>query len=68
LDDQFATDDRVVCRWRSRATHTGDFFGFPATGKQNEFPGMSLWEFDHGKARRGWDFLDLASLLAQLQG
>ena len=23
LDDQFATDDRVVCRWRARATHTG---------------------------------------------
>jgi steroid delta-isomerase-like uncharacterized protein len=67
LDDQFATDDRVVCRWRVRATHTGDFAGFPATGKQIEFPGMSLWEFDHGKARRGWGFLDLASLTGQLQ-
>ena len=68
LDDQFATDDRVVCRWRAHATHTGEFAGFPATGKHVEFPGMSLWEFDHGKARRGWGFLDLASLLAQLQG
>jgi steroid delta-isomerase-like uncharacterized protein len=67
LDDQFATDDRVVCRWRARATHTGEFAGFPATGKQIEFPGMSLWEFDHGKARRGWGFLDLASVMAQLQ-
>jgi steroid delta-isomerase-like uncharacterized protein len=67
LDDQFATDDRVVCRWRARATHTGEFVGFPATGKQIEFPGMSLWEFDHRKARRGWGFLDLASLMAQLQ-
>jgi hypothetical protein len=28
---------------------------------------MSLWEFDHGKARRGWSFLDLASVMAQLQ-
>jgi hypothetical protein len=26
-----------------------------------------LWEFDHGKARRGWGFLDLASVMAQLQ-
>ena len=67
LDDQFATDDRVVCRWRARATHTGDFAGFPAAGKQIEFPGMSLWEFDHGKARRGWAFFDLALLMAQLQ-
>ena len=68
LDDQFATDDRVVCRWRAHARHTGDFAGFPATGKQIEVPGMSLWEFDHSKARRGWAFLDLASLMAQLQG
>ena len=67
LDDQFATDDRVVCRWRARATHTGDFYGYSATGRKIEFPGMSLWEFDHGKARSGWGFLDLASLMAQLQ-
>jgi predicted ester cyclase len=52
----------------AQARHTGDFAGFPATGKQIEVPGMSLWEFDHGKARRGWGVLDLASLLAQLQG
>jgi steroid delta-isomerase-like uncharacterized protein len=67
LDDQFATDDRVVCRWRSRGTHTGEFVGFPATGRQIELTGMSLWEFDHGKARRGWGLLDLASVMAQLQ-
>ena len=66
-DDCFATNDRVVCRWRARARHIGEFSGFPATGKQIEFPGMSLWEFDHGKARRGWGFLDLASIMAQLQ-
>jgi steroid delta-isomerase-like uncharacterized protein len=67
LDDQFATEDRVVCRWRARGTHVGDFAGFPATGKEIEFSGMSLWEFDHSKGRRGWAFLDLASLMAQLQ-
>jgi steroid delta-isomerase-like uncharacterized protein len=67
LDDQFATEDRVVCRWRALGTHIGDFAGFPPTGKLITFAGMSLWEFDHGKARRGWAFLDLASLMAQLQ-
>jgi len=66
LDDQFATDDRVVCRYRIHGTHTSDFFGISATGKEIEFAGMSLWEFDHGKARRGWSFTDLASLIAQL--
>jgi predicted ester cyclase len=68
LDDQFATDDRVVCRWRARARHIGEFAGLPATGKQIEFPGMSVWEFDHVKARRGWSLLDVASLMAELQG
>jgi steroid delta-isomerase-like uncharacterized protein len=67
LDDQFATDDRVVCRWRARGTHSGEFFGLPATGKLLEFPGISLWEFDYGKARRGWSFPDFASVMMQLQ-
>jgi steroid delta-isomerase-like uncharacterized protein len=66
LDDQFATDDRVVCRYRTRGTHNRDLFGVPATGKQIEFAGMSLWEFDQGKARRGWSFSDLPALMAQL--
>jgi steroid delta-isomerase-like uncharacterized protein len=67
LDDQFATDDRVVCRWHARGTHSGEFFGLPATGKRLEFQGISLWEFDDGKARRGWSFPDIASVMTQLQ-
>jgi steroid delta-isomerase-like uncharacterized protein len=67
LDDQFATDDRVACRWRARGTHGGEFFGLPPTGKRLEFPGISLWEFDDGKARRGWSFPDIASVMTQLQ-
>jgi steroid delta-isomerase-like uncharacterized protein len=66
VDDQFATDDRVVCRHHSTGTHNGDLFGLPATGKKLELHGISLWEFDNGKARRGWVFIDVASLMAQL--
>ena len=43
IDDQFATDDRVVCRWRINGTHSKDSFGFPATGKHIEYAGMSAW-------------------------
>jgi predicted ester cyclase len=46
--------------------HEGDLFGILATGKQIEYMGMSLWEFDDGKARRGWIFSDVVSLMAQL--
>ncbi len=66
LDDRFATDDRLVCRWRQTGTHEGEFFGIPATGKQIEVTGLSLWEFDHDKARRGWAMLEVASLMRQL--
>ena len=66
LEDQFATDDRVVCRWRAAGTHEGDLFGIPATGKKIDYTGVSLWEFDRGKAHRGWIFPDVASLMAQL--
>jgi steroid delta-isomerase-like uncharacterized protein len=56
LDDQFATDDRVACRWRVSGTHSGDGLGFPATGRRVEYAGMSVWEFEDGKARRGRTF------------
>jgi limonene-1,2-epoxide hydrolase len=66
LDDQFATDDRVVCRWRISGTHSADSFGFPATGNFVEFAGVSVWEFENGKARRGWIYADIPSIMAQL--
>ncbi len=68
LDDQFATDDRVVCRWRTSGTQNGELFGLPPTGRHIEFAGVSIWEFDHGKARRGWVFPDIAAVMAQLMG
>src|SRR5271169_377189 len=46
LDDAFATDDRVVCRWRSIRKHAGDCSGMLATGWQVDYPGMSIWEFE----------------------
>ena len=66
LDDQIATDDRLVSRWRLTGTHSADSFGFPATGKRIECAGISVWELEDGKARRGWIYMDLPSLMAQL--
>jgi steroid delta-isomerase-like uncharacterized protein len=66
LDDQFATDDRVVCTWRASGTHSAESFGFPATGRQIEFEGVSVWEFEDGRAKRGRIFMDLPSLMGQL--
>jgi predicted ester cyclase len=66
LDDQFVTDDRVACRWRVSGTHSTELFGFQATGRRIEYAGASLWEFDNGKACRGWIYADSAALMMQL--
>jgi steroid delta-isomerase-like uncharacterized protein len=66
VHDQIATDDRVVARWETTATHSSDSFGFPATGKQFSFSGTSIWEFEANKARRGWIYSDLPIVLSQL--
>jgi predicted ester cyclase len=66
LNNQFAIDDRVVCRWKSTGIHAGDMNGIPATGKRLTFAGVSVWEFDDGRARRGFIFPDIAALTSQL--
>jgi steroid delta-isomerase-like uncharacterized protein len=66
LEDRFATDERVVCRWRVCGKHIGDLHGFPATGQAIEWSGISVWEFEGGKARRGWIYKDVVGLFVQL--
>ena len=59
LDDQVATEDRVICRWRVRGTPK-------ATGRPVEVTGVSYWEFDGGKARRGWAYAGTGAGLGTL--
>jgi steroid delta-isomerase-like uncharacterized protein len=66
IDDRFATDDRVVSRWRMSGTHENDFYGVPPTDKRIEWMGISVWEFEGGKVRRGWVMQDETSLMRQL--
>ena len=37
IEGTVAEGDEVVVRWTATATHTGDGFGFPPTGKQVAF-------------------------------
>jgi steroid delta-isomerase-like uncharacterized protein len=67
MDDQFATEDRVVCRWRVSGTPVGEVFGVPSTGQPIEIEGVSIWEFVNGKARRGWVYSNAASLREQVE-
>src|SRR5215207_6904968 len=38
IEDLIAEGDKVVARWRSRATHQGEYMGTPASGKEVELP------------------------------
>jgi predicted ester cyclase len=50
VEDRWATGDRVVCRWRVTGTPKGAHEGVSPT----EIEGISVWEFQDGKAKRGW--------------
>ena len=42
------------------------FVRVPATGKHFSFSGISIWEFEGTKARRGWIYSYLPIVLSQL--
>lgn len=48
IEDLLAVDDRVIARFRARATHTGDALGVPATGKA-----IVMWEIHLMRWRDG---------------
>ena len=56
IEDRFATDDRVLCRWRVRGAPRG------GAAAPVEIEGVSIWEFEDGRARRGWVCTNAASL------
>ena len=63
---QVGEDDRVVTQLQTRARHTGDFAGVPATGKTVTLAAIRLDRLVHGIAEH-WSVADVAGLLQQLQ-
>jgi steroid delta-isomerase-like uncharacterized protein len=66
-DEVFASGDRVVENWTFRGTHTGDFLGVPATGKQLTVRAIEIWRLADGLIVERWGVLDVADLMEQLQ-
>ena len=66
IDDLIAEGDRVVARITMTGTHTGDFWGIPATGKRVEFTGIYIVRIANGKIVEHWGEEDGVSLLQQL--
>ena len=58
--------DRLVKHWNFKGTHTGDFFGIPASGNKLNLSGTTLVTMKDGKIAREQDFFDMMSMLNQL--
>jgi predicted ester cyclase len=66
IEDLIAEGDKVVARWRSRATHLGEYMGVPPTGKEVEFTGISVYRIEGGKIAESWNSEDQFGLLRQI--
>jgi steroid delta-isomerase-like uncharacterized protein len=66
IEDQIAEGDRVATRFASRHTHTGDFMGIPATGKEAVITGIMVHRVENGKITDEWTESDMLGLLKQL--
>ena len=66
IDDLIAEDDKVVARVTMTGTHTGDFWGFPATGNNVTFTGIYIARIENGKIVEHWGEEDGISLMQQI--
>jgi steroid delta-isomerase-like uncharacterized protein len=66
VDDQISEGDTVVTRWSSTSTHSGDFMGIPASGKEVAVTGISISRFDDGKIAEEWGEADMVGLMQQV--
>jgi steroid delta-isomerase-like uncharacterized protein len=62
----FAKGDRVVKYWQFKGTHTGLFFGIPATGKTVDVIGCTIAKVVDGKITEEQDFFDNYEFLKQI--
>jgi steroid delta-isomerase-like uncharacterized protein len=63
-----AEDDLVATYKRFTGTHTGDFFGIPATGRRATIRVMDFVRYRDGFLVEHWNVVDFAGLQAQLTG
>ncbi len=61
-----AEGDLVVVYWVARGTNTGTGNGLPATGKQVEQAGITIWRIVDGKIKEEWSAFDQLSMMKQL--
>ena len=66
IKDIFGQGDKLVKHWNFTGTHTGVFFGIPATGKTLNIDGTTLVRMSGGKIAEERDFMDNLDMMTQL--
>src|SRR5215210_152980 len=66
IEDLIAEGDKVVARWKSRATHLGEYMGVPPTGRGVEFTGISVYRIEGGRNDESWNSEDQRGLMRQI--
>jgi len=64
--DIFGQGDKIVKHWNFKGTHTGEFFGIPASGRKVDIDGVTLVKMKDGKIAQEQDFMDNLSFYQQL--
>jgi len=66
VKEVFGQGDKLVKHWNFSGTHTGVFFGIPATGKTVSIDGVTLVRMSNGKIAEERDFFDNLDFMTQL--
>ena len=66
IEDIFGAEDKVAVRLRFRGTHSGEFLGFPATGRAVEYVSHEFYRIAGDLIAEEWICSDTATLLRQL--
>jgi steroid delta-isomerase-like uncharacterized protein len=66
IEDVLAADDKVALRLRFHGTHSGEFMGFPATGRTIEYVSHEFYRIADGLIAEEWICSDMATLFRQL--
>ena len=64
--DVFGQGNKIVKHWNFKGTHSGEFFGIPASGKNVDIDGVTLVTMKDGKIAQEQDFMDNLSFYQQL--
>jgi len=68
IEQQIAEGPWVATRVTYRGTHTGEFAGFPATGRRVSYTGVAIDRLEDGKVVEMWHTVNLHLLMQQLAG